>query len=286
MGYELWISPNTGIRRKGTTFKELQSLFIDKISTKYIYEPIYSCKLTDESLNVKETLQKREFDIVGVINENSQIIGFAKREELTEGPIENFSSEIEIQNVISDSTPISQLLKILSEKSFAFIIVNDKINGIVTRADVNKPIVRIYLFGIISLFEMHLNFWINEFHENESWKEKLIDKRLDKAKETFNNRKGKNEDLSLLECIQLCDKKNILKSTNEFREEFSFSKNQIERLLKDIEKIRNELAHSQNSITSNLEWTEFVKTISDAEMFLNKSEKIVEEKARTHNKSS
>lgn len=286
MGYELWISPNTGIRKKGTTFKELQSLFIDKISTKYIYEPIYSCKLTDESLHVKETLQKREFDIVGVINENSKIIGFAKREELTEGPIENFSNKIEIQNVISDSTPISQLLNILSEKSFAFVIIKDEINGIVTRADVNKPIVRIYLFGIISLFEMHLNFWINEFHENESWKVKLTDERLDKAKEIFNNRKGKNEDLSLLECLQLCDKKIILKSTNDFREEFSFSKNQIERLLKDIEKIRNELAHSQNSIISNLEYTEFVKTISDAEIFLNKSEKVVEEKARTPNKGS
>ena len=62
MGYELWISPNTGIRRKGTTFKELQSLFIDKISTKYIYEPIYSCKLTDESLHVKETLKKKLLD--------------------------------------------------------------------------------------------------------------------------------------------------------------------------------------------------------------------------------
>ena len=94
MGYELWISTNTGIRRKGTTFKELQSLFIDKISTKYIYEPIFSCKMTDESLHVKETLKQREFDIVGVINENTQIIGFAKREELTEGPIENFTKNL------------------------------------------------------------------------------------------------------------------------------------------------------------------------------------------------
>jgi predicted transcriptional regulator len=286
MGYELWISPNTGIRRKGTTFKELQSLFIDKISTKYIYEPILSCKMTDESTHVKETLDQREFDIVGVINENAQIIGFAKREELTEGPIENFTKKIEIQNVISDSTPISRLLNILLKEPFAFVLVEENINGIITRADINKPIVRIYLFGIISLFEMHINFWIKDFYDNESWKEILKKERLTEAKDIYELRKGKNEDLSLLECIQLCDKKVILKSTIDFQKKFDFSKNQIERLLKNVEKIRNELVHSQNSIISNLEWTDFVKTISNTENFLSISEKIVEQKARTPNTGS
>lgn len=281
MGYELWISPNTGIRRKGTTFKELQSIFFDNITTKFIYEPVYSCKLTDESEHVRETLNQKEFDIVGVINEKKQIIGYAKRLELTNGLVELFTKEIRISQVISDSTPISLLLNILSDVSFVFVVVNDKVSGIVTRADINKPIVRIYLFGIISLFEMHLNFWISEFHENDSWKEKLKENRLQEANKTYELRKGNNDDLSLLECLQLCDKKTILKSTNTFQELFTFSKTQIETLLEDIEKIRNELAHSQNSIISNLVWSEFVNTILKAQIFLFKSEEIVEEKART-----
>jgi len=131
---------------------------------------------------------------------------------------------------------------------------------------------------------MHLNFWINEYYEQDSWREKLKKKRLDDASDVFDKRKGKNEDLSLLECLQLSDKKVILKATNEFLKEFNFSKTLIEKLLKDIEKIRNELVHSQNSIISNLEWKRFVRTISNAELFLYESEKVVEEKARTPNK--
>jgi len=280
MGYELWISPNSGIRRKGTTFKELQSIFFDSITTRFIYEPVYSCKLTDESENVKGILSQKEFDIVGVIDEANQIIGYAERFELTNGHIKKFTKEIRISQVISDSTPISHLLNILYDVSFVFVIVKDKIGGIVTRADINKPIIRIYLFGIISLFEMHLNFWINEFYENESWTGKLKENRLQEASKTYELRKGNNDDLSLLECLQLCDKKTILKSTNIFQEQFTFSKTQIVILLENIEKIRNELAHSQNSIISNLEWSEFVNTISKAQDFLSKSEKIVEEKAR------
>jgi len=286
MEYEPSNSPITGIRKKGTTFKELQTLFIDKISTKYIYEPIFSCKKAEESSIVKEKLKHREFDIVGVINKNTQIIGFAKREELTEGPIENFTKKIEIQNVISDSTPISGLLNILSDKPFVFVLVKENINGIITIADINKPIVRIYLFGIISLFEMHINYWIKKYYQNESWREILKKERLNKAKELHELRKGKNEDLSLLECLQLSDKKVILQSAIKFLEKFKYSKNYFKKLLEDIEKIRNELAHSQKSITSNIDWKDFVNTILRAENFLCKSEKTVEETSQTPNKGT
>lgn len=285
MGYELWVSQNTGIRRKGTTLKELQLLFIDNITTRYIYEPIYCCRLNDDAYHVKATLKYREFDIVGVINDQNKLIGYANTMELSEGPIEKFTKAIEIKNVISESTPISKLLEIFKHKSSVFVIVNESVDGIITIADINKPIVRMYLFSVISLFEMHLNFWINELFPNNSWNEILKKERFNEAIKIHELRKGKNEDLTLLECLQLSDKKVILKTNPFFIEIFKFSKSNFERFIKDFEKIRNVLAHSQNSIISNLEWLDFLNTISKAEMFLSLSEQIVEEKARTPNKT-
>ncbi|MEO8148547.1 MAG: CBS domain-containing protein [Bacteroidia bacterium] len=278
MGYELWISPNTGIRRKGTTFKEIQSIFIDNITTKYIYEPIYSCRLIDECHFVKEALTFRDFDVAGVIDNNTKIVGYVTKLELIDGLIETHCKKIESHQLIPDSTPITSLMKILTETPFAFVSVEDEIEGIVTRADINKPIVRIYLFGIISLFELHLYFWINEYHNNESWKSCIKEERLKSAERIFEKRKGKNEELSILECLEYCDKRDILSVTREFIERFKFSRGSFERLLNRMEIIRNELAHSQTSITSNLEWDEFYQTISNAEAFLHTSEKIVEEK--------
>jgi predicted transcriptional regulator len=268
MGYELWKSPTTGIRRNGTTFKELQSIFIENITTKFFFEPIYSCRLKDDSLYVKEALEMREFDVVGVIDDENHIIGFAERSDLKEGHIEYFRKDISLDRIISDSTPISSLLNILIKSPFAFVLNENNITGIVTRADINKPIVRIYLFGIISLFELHLNFWIRKYFKNESWQDRINERRLIEANEIYDIRKGKNEDLSLLECLQFCDKKTILLSTGEFLDQFGFSKSKFKKLLDDIEIIRNELAHSQNSIVSNLEWIEFVLTISCSEDFL------------------
>ena len=171
----------------------------------------------------------------------------------------------------------------MSINSYSFIVESNKVVGIVTRADINKPIVRIYIFGIISLFELHLNFWINEYYIGDSWTEKIQEKRLKTTIETFEKRRGKNEELTLLECAQLCDKRDVLRNTDEFINMFDFTKNGFVRLLKDAEKIRNELAHSQHSIIANLDWVIFVNTISEIESFLHQSEKNVEAKARTPN---
>lgn len=281
MGFELWISPNTGIRRKGTTFKELQNIFINNITTKFIYEPLYCCRTGDYAMEVKKTLEYRDFDVIGVIDESKNIVGFALKKELGEDKVSNYKRKIELQNIATDSTPILELLNILSTNFFSFVIESNKVVGIVTRADINKPIVRIYIFGIISLFELHLNFWILEFHNDNSWVNLIPKERIEATNKIYNLRKGNNEELTLLECAQLSDKKEILSKTDDFRNQFRFSKSGFERLLRSAESIRNELAHSQNSIIANLEWGRFVDAILSIETFLEQSEKIVEDKTRT-----
>ncbi|MCM7333123.1 hypothetical protein M8R73_22410, partial [Enterobacter roggenkampii] len=47
--------------------------------------------------------------------------------------------------------------------------------------------------------------------------------------------------------------------------------------MKFIEKIRNEIAHSQNSIISGLEWEDFVHTLSFTRTFLTLSDAKLEE---------
>ena len=284
MGFQLWYSKQTGIRRKGTSFSELQDIFIDDITAKYIFEPLACCKITDNLFEVKNTLKQRDFDTLGVVDNNGLKLGYIIREKLGDSAIENYIEKFEIEIVISESTPLSELFEILLDKEYVYVLSKNSIDGIITRADINKPIVRIYLFGLISLFELHLNFWITENYDHESWMDSLNPKRIQSAEKIFNERKGNNVQLTLLECIQICDKRDILKTTDSFTKEFKYSKKGFERLLKNVEKIRNELAHSQNSIIANLEWINFVNTIKMVKEFLVKSEKKIDKQGTTHNK--
>lgn len=271
MGLQLWYSNTTRIRRKGTTFSELQDIFIDNITTKFICEPLACCGINDSANEVKYLMKERDFDILGVTNDNNAI-GYVRRQDLKYDTIADYILPFDTTNIISDSTPIAELLDLLSGQGYIFILTKNQVTGIVAKADINKPIVRIYLFGIISLFELHLNYWIIKYHGITDWKHLISEKRLEAANHIYKERKGQNLDLTMLECLQLCDKREILRQTDGFREIFNFSKTKFKDFLEDVEKVRNEIAHSQSSIIANLSWDSFIVTINEVKLFLSKSE--------------
>ncbi len=123
---------------------------------------------------------------------------------------------------------------------------------------------------------MHLNYWVNHFYNGNDWATKIQPKRFKKAKTVFELRRGNDQDLSLLECLELCDKRDILAKSEKFMDTFSVFRESFKSFVKGIEKIRNELAHSQNSIISNIPWAEFVEIVSSVEAFLINSDDKVE----------
>jgi CBS domain-containing protein len=279
MGYQLWMSSVTGYRRKGTRFSSLQKIFMDNVTVKDVYEPLLCCKEHDDAVQAQETLKQRGFNIAGVMNELGEVVGYVETDTLVDNAVSVHTKKITIDQVISDSTPLAQLLNIFREREFAYVNHGSKIVGIITKADINKPPVRVYLFGTLSLFEMHVNTWIKHFYPNDSWFIEIKDVRIDKAKEVYEKRKGKNQDLTLLDCIQLADKREILSKSLDFLKQFGFDKKSFVELLKRAEKIRNELVHSQDSIISNLEWSAFVDVLDHVECFLLGSDNAVEKMA-------
>lgn len=275
MAFNLWISPDAQ-RRKGTTFKEMQEIFVHNITTKFIYEDIYSCNKNASISDVSKTMADKDFDVLGVVDQDKNVIGYVSKKDLGEikdNSIENKFSCFGLKDIAADSTPMPQLLRILSERENCFIIKGNKVVGIVTRADINKPIVRIYIFGIISLLEMHLGYWINEYFKEEKLQNVINQKKINLSK---NNNDGT---LSLLERTNFHDKIEILKECPEFERKLKCK--DVEQPLNDLFKaakgVRNSLAHHHKSIKSDLTWDEFANTVENIESFLKKSEKIIEE---------
>jgi hypothetical protein len=91
MAYQLWTSLRTGDRRKGVTFNEVRNKFIDYLTTKFICEPLLSCKDEDNSSWVKEKLDSKVFDIAGVISciEEFLLASDKKVEKIVLGSVKN-----------------------------------------------------------------------------------------------------------------------------------------------------------------------------------------------------
>lgn len=156
--------------------------------------------------------------------------------------------------VISESTPLLDVIDILCNKNQVFVKVKRNVTHLVTRSDLDTIPVRIWLFGMISIFEFELKEKINQL--SIKWEKKLSSDRLAKAEKLFALKQSKNEEISLLGCIQLVDIGTIVsKSWEHFNDYFpsEYSKKNIQSSFNRIKTLRDALAHVQKLC---LEWPE------------------------------
>ena len=215
----------------------------------------------------------RDYDVIGV-EENGMVIGYALRDDLGEGPCKEYFRNFSPSELVSDSTPLLQTLFIFKNTERLFIIEGNRITKVVTLADLQKPPIRMLLFGMISLLEMHLYRIINSYFHDDTWKKHLSVKRIHLAEELFLQRKARNEAIQLSDCLQLCDKRDIVLSEQSLSELLGIeSKSKGKDFFKKLETLRNNLAHSQDLNTQN-SWNEMFSLIEQTEKILEECEKI------------
>lgn len=251
MGYDLLTASPAGTRRRGTRADELRSLFESMLTVSAVFEPLQCCHLDDPAIEVAKELARLDYDIVGVLHrESSRVVGWLDRDEVTDGPCESSIRKIEPDHVLSDSTPLTAALHVLAVQPWAFVVAGHGVAGIITRSDLQKPPVRAVIFGLLSLVEIHLDFWIQHYCPNDGWREFLSDERIRKADALLDQRDSRNEKISLLDCLQLCDKAQIISMVPEAVATLRLgSKNAANSTLGRLERLRNRVAHSQDLVS-------------------------------------
>jgi hypothetical protein len=283
MGYELWTSPITGYRRKGTRLSDLRSVLGAGILARTILEPLRCCPAEAPAHEMESDLKNRGFDVAGVkAIENGPVIGFVKREAMRSGSVKDHIIPISAEHLISDATSLSDLLNVFRTKERVFVLVGSEVKGIITRADLNKPPVRVYLFGLVSFLEMHLRFWVRNAYGEDTWKAKLKEPRIEAANKIQEMRRARNEEITLLDCLQFCDKRTLILANAELRTRLGLSsKERGEKLLKKAEDLRDLLAHGQHDLVSGSSWPALIENVEEVETLIHKSDDAIEEAAKS-----
>ena len=281
MGYQLWVSPLTGYRRKGTRMSDLRRLFETGITANSIQEPLKCCFYGESALEVHAELERLDFDVAGIRSSKDQpILEFIRTASLQNGNCEEIAESIKAADIISESTPLIEVLIGLKDRTYFFILNGRQISGIIARADLQKPPVRILIFGIISLLEMHLTFLVRTLFPGEIWREVLKPKRIENAETIFEKRKERNEVIDLTDCLQFADKRDLALVSEEMRNHLGLkTKKRAKSVLLGLEKIRDKLAHSQD-IVSGTTWEELIDVVQEVERMLQRSDEIVEREAQ------
>ena len=198
-------------------------------------------------------MSESNLDIVGLRNEGL-VAGYVRRDELTDGKCSDHMHYFDENLVLSATSSLQEVLEVLAESEYCFVSVLGKVGGIVTRHDIQKPPVRMWLFGMITIIEMFMVRAIEAQFPNDSWQVELSDGRLNRARKILKERKRRNQTAKLIDCLQLSDKAFILIKDPGRREDFGFqSMRAAKNGIKVIESLRNNLAHAQDILTYDWE---------------------------------
>jgi hypothetical protein len=240
----------------GFSQRRVHRLFTEAFTAKDIAEPIHSFDSDRKSHEVESSMHALDINVIGV-RRHGQVIGYAWKGDLDSGQCGDRARAFGRDQVVYGDASLSEVILVLTRYDHCFITLLGTVAGVVTRADMEKPIVRMWLFGMITMLEINLANRIRERWPGDEWHERCSNNRLRKAQALGAERSRLNQHSDLIDCLQLSDKAQILLSDQEIMEEYGFSsKTAADRTIKEMSSLRNNLAHGQSIVS--YDWPQIV----------------------------
>lgn len=240
-----------------SSLHSLRRVFQESFIVHDIAEPLISFDAITDGDIVRKQMEDTNLEVVGV-RKHGRVRGYVQVDDLTGGTCGEHLRDFDPEHIVVDTASLTDLVLMLKDRRRIFVSLLGNVGGIVSRTDLQKPPVRMWLFGMVSLIEMRFNRLIDEFCPDDAWSEYLSAGRVGKARSLQEERNRRNQNVDLLDCLQLSDKAQIFARNDQLRKMMRFeSKRQLEEAAKMIEKLRNNLAHSQDIITGD--WDTIVR---------------------------
>lgn len=164
--------------------------------------------------------------------------------------------------ILPGSALLPDVVHALNEHDYVFVLLLGQVGGILHRADLEDPPVRMWLFGLLTSLEQRFAELIDERFTDDSWQQCLSPARLEKAQLLLAERNRRRQGGTLIGCLQFADKAQIMVRDETLRNAFGFaSRKRAEETIKGLERLRNNLAHAQHISVSD--WEMIVRIVEN-----------------------
>ena len=233
--------------------KRLLELFREGFSVMDLAEPLLSLDETASRAEARELLAREDVPLLGV-RRGGRAAGYVTTEDLAgEGDLSSFRP-FSPEELLDETASLSEVMELLSDRATAFVRVLGTVACVVGRCDLEKPPMRMWLFGVISILEMNVVWVLRELYPGDSWSRLITESRLEKARDLQEERRRRGQHSDLLSCLQFSDKLQILIKEERNRKLLGIeSRRQGDKIVRQFESLRNNLAHSQPVVEDNWE---------------------------------
>jgi hypothetical protein len=247
---------------------ELHALLGDWLRTRYLTQPLESI---DQDQDIPpQTLPARALSVLGV-SRCGEVIGSIQVDALSDNDWQSQFRPLTDDQVIDGDTSLIALITRLARRDWLFVRQAGRIDGFVSRSDLQRPPFRMLLFGLISLFEMRLLHLVQSHYSEAEVADVLNASRLQKARRLHDDRKLRGEELQLTDCLQIADKRDLLLAVPEGLTSLGFgSNNKAARFFGKVEAIRDRLVHA-NDLVAGSSWEEVLQVTLELAEFLERT---------------
>lgn len=250
--------------------KRLREVIYDSFTVMDIAEPLRSFDLNTPAIDAYACLEEAGAQIGG-IREHGRVIGYIQRAELTSGSCLDHMHTFAATSVVPETASLLAAFKTLEQSGFCFVSVLGEVSAAISLQDLEKPPVRMFLFGLLSLTEVLVVRDIRTRYPDDSWTSLISPGRLEKARALQQERVHRGMPADLLSCLQFSDKLELLSRNPETLKNLGQpSRKAALQAIKELENLRNNLAHSQSIITP--EWQRIVIFSSNMHCILERME--------------
>jgi hypothetical protein len=180
------------------------------------------------------------------------VSGFVEPADLGSAACGECARPLDDSLVVADTLPLAPLVLRLKEQPRLFVRSLGQIGGVVSRFDMQRRAGRMWLFGVVTLIETRFSRMIARHCGEGAWQAFVSAGRLQKTQELLAERRRRDQPVSLLDCLQFSDKIQIIAKNEQLRSLTRFtSRRQVEEVGKQLEMLRNNLAHAQDIISGD-----------------------------------
>jgi hypothetical protein len=229
----------------------------DGFTAQDIAQPLITFDSSRTPTEILEAMTVASVEVAG-LQRDGILWGFVEIASLSKGAGKTWGREFAASQLVYATSAFTNVIEVLTRHDWCFVKELGNVIGTISRIDMHKPVGRMWLFGILTLAELEFTERIRRKWPGESWSRLLSQQRMDKARQLLAERERRKEKCHLIDCLQLADKIDILIVDPSELAAIGFpSQSLARRVGKQIESLRNSLAHAQSFVEQD--WPQIVR---------------------------
>ena len=219
-------------------------------------------------------MQDRGFDAAPIDDPEPYRVVVAQSLRPINHPVSLQAQPLDAALLVSSDLSLADGITRLKRQQFYFVLQRDQLQGIVTRADLQRPAVSMIIFSLILASETAMRE-ITSRNLASVWFEKLRPAAKTEVETVYNNRVKNNTEVTKLDCLMIHDLLALMNECTGIVTQLGFTKSQFKKWKERLRLLRDTLAHGGGLLHAEPDPMRAVQLFEDVRGFAEKTTRFI-----------